>query len=341
MAVRCVCAPFRAPPREHVHHEARAYLPLVKFSEVDWRIVHELFRWDSKAFPVGPLRIPHEQIATALGVHRNTIQARLAAMRRQGVLEGTVFEPRPEPLRLVRAGYLFSGTRVSDAEALERDLAKFPWISAAALCLDHVFVHAWHPAGESLAVNGAAISEALGARKFEQAYDSRLFPSENPPVPRPTEVEARLMIALRKEPFRSMAAVAKATGLTERTAERRSAALVDRGAGSMIPLFRPARVEGWILVHLVARTAWENSAPGLASAFPDRIIGPFSPAHLPTVMVPFRSLAELQRRRLAAERLPGMGPIEPVLLQDVVYPNAFEGWLADRVGSVHPRLARV
>ncbi len=336
-----ILALSRGPPGEHVHHGPLAYLPVVKFSEVDWRIVHELFRWDSKAFPVGPLRIPHEQIATALGVHRNTVQARLAAMRRQGVLEGTVFEPRPEPLRLVRAGYLFSGTHVSDAEALERALANFPWISAAVLCLDHVFVHAWHPAGESLAVNGAAIGQVLGARKFEQAYDSRPFPPEKKPAARPTEVDARLMLALRQEPFRSMGAVAKAAGLAERTAERRAAALVDRGAGSMIPLFRPARVEGWILVHLVARTAWEKSAPGLVSAFPDRIVGPFSPAHLPTIMVPFRSLAELQRRRAAAERWPGMGSLEPILLQDVVYPKAFAGWLADRVGSVQPALARV
>ena len=156
---------------------------------------------------------------------------------------------------------------------------------------------------------------------------------------RPSPLEARIILALRRAPSRPMSAVARELGMTTRTAERRAAALIKRGAGAMVPLFRPGRVEGWILVHYVPLKEDKRAAAGLVRAFPDRVVGPFGPRQIPTVMVPLESLSEVERRRREAERIPGVGPLMPVLVQDVVYPRAFEGWLAPRVESAQVRVA--
>lgn len=311
----------------------------MRFDRLDWRIVRELFHWGSSTFPVGPLRVSLQGIASQVGVHRNTILARVRAMRKAGVLEGQVFEPRPGTVGLVRSGYLLHGTPSRDGEELLEALRRFPCISAFVQCRGVAFVHLWHDPGDSPKAAAQAVRQALGARSLIEGYVSTKFTAEENGMSRPSPFEVRMMLALRRAPTLPMSAVARELGVTTRTAERRAAALIERGAGAMVPLFRPGRVEGWILVHYVPLERDERAAAGLVRAFPDRVVGPFSPRQIPTVLVPLESLSEVERRRREAERVPGVGPLMPVLVQDITYPRAFEGWLAPRVESAQVRVA--
>jgi len=312
----------------------------VRLDRVDWAILRDLYRWDTTNLPRGPLRVSLHELATRTGLHRNTVQARIAAMRRLGVLGGPVFEPRPAPLGLVRSGFLFRGTRFSDGDALMEALADFPFISSAVLCLDHVFLHLWHERDTVPAEDAKSIRDALDADEVTEGYASTRFPREDGDEVRMSPAEMRLVLALRRNPLRSMAAMAHELGLPTHTVERRAARLIQRGAGAMVPLLRLSRVEGWIVVHYIASPGNDRAASGLAAAFPDRVIGPFGSGQIPTVMVPLSSMAEVEKRRWEAERIPGVGPLRAVLLQDAVYPDAFEDWLAEHVETVQSDVAR-
>lgn len=305
----------------------------MRLDDTDWAIVRDLYRWDTTSFPRGPLRIPLRELADRTGIHRNTVQARLAAMRKAGVLEGTVFEPRPGPLGLERSGYLFTGQGLPDGAGVVEALAGFPAVSAAVLCIGTVFLHLWHAAGADVAREAESVRKAIGCALAIEGYHSAKFSAEEVAATTLSPSDRRLMLALRRAPSRSMSAVARDLGLSTRTVERRAERLIERGAGAMVPLLRPGRVEGCVVAQFIPGEG--TTAASLANAFPDRVIGPFGPQQVPSVMVPLPSLAAIEARRRKAEAVPGVGPLQSLLLQDVVYPVGFEAWLAGRVESVH------
>src|SRR3972149_4476670 len=98
----------------------------VEVARLDWKILQDLYRWEASNLPLGPLRISLRELADCIGIHRNTVQLRLAALRRGGVLEGMVFEPRPRPIGLIRSGFLFHGARPSDGDSLTDVLEALP-----------------------------------------------------------------------------------------------------------------------------------------------------------------------------------------------------------------------
>lgn len=306
---------------------------------IDWVILRDLYRWDATNLPQGPRRVSLRELAVRTGIHRNTVQARLAGMRREGVLEGIVFEPRPGPLGLVRSGFLFGRTRFPNADAMMEALEPFPFISSAVLSFDQVFLHLWHRPDRSPRRDAESIRVALASRDLHEGYVSSRFPPDPGDAARLSQSDLRLILGLRRAPSRPLAAVGRDLGLPTRTVERRVARLVQRGIGGMVPRFRPAKVQGWVLVHYVAES--ERSAPGLAAAFPDRVLGPFGAGQVPTVLVPMSSLAEVEERRWKAEQLPGVGPLRVVLVLDAAYPEPFEDWLAGHVESIHPGRTRL
>ena len=313
---------------------------LMGFDRVDSIILRELYRWDADNLPRGPLRVSLIDLAARTGLHRNTIQARLTAMKRGGILEGMVLEPRPTSSGLVRSGYLFEGPRFRDIGALQEVLAPFPSVSSAVLCPGFLFLHLWHDMDQSPSKTAKAVAEELGATRFIEGYVSTKFPPHPADGIRPTPLEARMMLALRRLPSRSMAAVAREVRVTVRTAERRARNLIERGGSAMVPRFRPGRVEGSLLVEYVAWEGDERAAAGLANAFPDRIVGPFGRGQVSNVLVAVKSVEEMEERRWTVERLSGIGPLAAYLIQDILYPPAFESWLRVRVESVQSGWAR-
>lgn len=306
----------------------------MELDQADWTILRELLQWGHTNYPRGPLRTSVEGLARRLGMHRNTVRVRLKALRGGGVLRGTVFEPFPHVLGLGRSGWFFLRARLPDVQEVERRLASFPEVAEVAVLVvgyDWAFAHAWH---EGEALPGAFVERlrlALGAEAALEDYNTRRFPVI--PAAQLSRLDGRLVKALREEPGRSMKAVARQLRVTERTVERRARRLIDAGAGAMLPVLDLGAVDGWTLAEYVAFDRHPGAAASLAVAFPERILGPFGPGICPNVAVPMRSLAEAERRRALATRLPGLSNLTLLLIRDVRFLAGFEPWLASHVGS--------
>ncbi len=304
----------------------------VELREDDWKIVRQLLAWDAENYPRGPLRISLRDLSARTHLHPNTVWSRMRAMRRSGLLEGQVFAPLPEALGHYRSGYMFDGLRRLDTEKLDLALRAFPWVEWVVFARDFVFAHFWHrhPSG---AAEARALGEELGAKEIVKGYASADFAREAGKPPRLTALDWKLILALRRGSSRSLAAVAREIHVTARTAERRAKRLIDARVGSMQPRLRPSKVEGWLLVEYIAWEGDARAAAALAKSFPDRVIGPFGPRTVPNVAVPVRNLHEMERRAKEAEALPGVGPVDPRPIQDIVYPVSFSDWLESLVAA--------
>lgn len=311
----------------------------VQLDGADLVILKELFRWDAVNLPRGALRVPLRELSARTGLHRNTVQARLAAMRASGLLEGAVFEPLPAPLGLVRAGTAFDARGVGRA-AFERALASAPNVSSAILSVDSVFFHSWHDDARDIAPWQRRIASVLGVASARESYRSTAFPKMPSDAVPPSSLEVRLMRELRRHPGSALADVGRRLGVSGRTAEMRAKRLIERGAGAMVPLLRPGRLTGALFVQYVAWTGDERARGALARVFPQRVIGPFSSGMVASVAVCVGSADELETLREKAEAEPGVGPVTAYIMRDAAYPRAFEAWLDERFASVQERVAQ-
>lgn len=305
----------------------------MRLDDADWLILRELFRWDVGNVARGPLRPPVQELAARAGLHRNSVHARLAALRAGGVLVGSAFHPRHAFLGYGRMGYGFDGVSPASVDALEALLAPFPGVELAILAHGLVFMHVWHE-GDAERLAGA-IAEALGA--------SRAWPSYVAPPPRPrlqlAPLDARILQALHEDPARSTSELAAAARVSTRTWERRVQKLLAEGAGGMVPRVRLANVEGAILVEYVVTLGDARAHASLERAFPDRVLGPFGPHVPPQVAVPVVNLDHAERRRADALREPGIEAVEMHLMREFLHPRAFDAFLDRAVANAQRAVA--
>ncbi len=295
----------------------------------DHRILKELVGWSETSFPSGSLNLTVSELTKRTGLHRNTAQRRLAALRSGGVVEGFMFEPRPGVVGLTRAGHHFADLPLMDVAAFEAALAPFPNVSIAALHAQSCFLHTWHQPG-AVAADVEQIRDALGATSARAS-----FIMEEPPEIM-TGLERRIMLALRRMPRRSVQAVADAAGTTRRTAARHIDGLVARQAGAFMPVFRAGRIEGEVVAVYDLSEWTDASYPSLRTAFPERIMGPLARGVRPMAMVPLPSIQAATERLMAAQRLPGLEHLGLRLVRDFLFPEACDRWLAERVQNAPP-----
>lgn len=304
----------------------------------DWEIIRRLFRWEGN-HPQGALRVPVRAIAESMGQHPNTVRSKLVALHKGGVIEGSALEPYPAVVGLIRAGWMCRGVHLGDAADVE---ARLPpgCVSVAVMGPDWLFCHIWETSDEEAAARAEEIARRFDASSTERHYSSSSFPPPKTGLPALSELDRRLVLALRRGVTRSMAAVARELGVTARTAERRALRLIATGAGGMSPRFRIGRVEGAIIVHYLVVRGDARAAASLANAFPDRLFGPFGTGMNAGVAVPVASLDEAEERRRAAERLPGIRSLSPLLCRDTLFPASFEERLARAVASSQSGIGR-
>ncbi len=197
-------------------------------------------------------------------------------------------------------------------------------------------MHLWAQSLDALDRESHGLSTSNGWSGPQGEYLSTDFPPAEASPGALSPVDARLFLALRARPARSVAAIARSIGLTERTAERRARALIDKRIGYMFPRLRPGKIEGALLVGYGVYGGDDRARQSLTSAFPERIIGPMGRGMRPVVAVPMPNLEEAERRRAAAEKMPGIRVLRSLLYRDVVYPAGFDAWIATRVGSLLP-----
>lgn len=305
---------------------------------LDWTILRELMRWEGNQ-PQGSFRLPVADIARRTGHHPNTVRNRLKALQEGGVVEGAVFEPWPRTVGLVKSGWLFRGVgTLTDADVAQLFDAH-QTAAAAVLGLDWLFLHFWERTDEATAASAQAMARQLEAASLERHFTSSGFP----PVPADrvtlSDVDRRLVVALRQGSSQSMAQVAASIGLTQRTAERRAALLFSKGAGGMFPCLRVGRIEGETVAHFLVRDGDHRAPASLAQAFPDRLVGPWGGGVNAGIVVAVPNLAAAVERQRSAQRLPGIARLEVLVYRDTVFSKPFDAYLAGIVASSQPAVA--
>lgn len=290
-------------------------------------------------FPRGSLMVSAQDIASRTGLHRNTVRRRMNALTDGGVVDGYLLEPHPGLLGLVRAGHRFDGVSVANADALAKLIEPFPWVSMAILHLDACFLHTYHETPDGITGDIAQLAAALGARHVLPAFRSDQWP----PMPADrldaSDIDRRVLIALRRGSRRSVQQVADEVGASRRTVARRVARLAEAGAGAMMPVFRPSRLEG-CTVAIYECSASPGAAAALKQLFPDRIMGPVVAGPRAMVMVPEAGLDEPVRRATEARNHAALADLELQFMRDGLFPEACDAWLAERVQNAPPREAK-
>jgi len=305
----------------------------MRLDRTDWVLIRELYGWYVGNYPSGALRISLPVLGKRVGLHQKTVKLRLQALRRNGVIEGPYFEPRPDLLGLQMSGYGLEGIPPHDAASLESALASEPAVNTVVFASGYAYVVFMHEAGADPGPIVERLRRGLGATDHWESF-ARFDLRGAAAVPyEPSDLDWRLILALRRPPARSLAAVARELHVTARTAERRARRLIERGAGWMRTRFRPSRVEGSLYVHYVVMKGDGRAAASLAEAFPDRVIGPFGGETRPNVGVAVESLEEAERRRAEAEDLPGIEKVGLYLVRDWIFPLRFDRWLEARVAK--------
>lgn len=294
--------------------------------EIDWKLIRELYSWVYGNYPTGPLRISLGELSSKVELHPKTVKLRLRAMRNSGVIDGPYFEPRPRLLDLFRSAFMFEVPHLLSSDDLESALLPLPSVETVVFGRRFAFVIFWHEDARPTPELVSQLSEKLHASAAWKSYSTADFPNVGSKASL-SPIDWHLILALRRHPAKSMASVARELGITSRQAERRARNLIERDAGAMVTRFLISRIEGWIYVHYVVKEGDARALSSLADAFPDRIVGPFSHEIRPNVGVAVASLDEAERRRLAAEKLPGIKSLSLYMVRNWIYPKAFEVWL--------------
>lgn len=305
----------------------------MRLDAADWLLLRELFRWDAGNFPQGPVKPPIQEIAARTGLHRNSVHARLAALREGGVLLGRAFQPRHAFLGYGRMGYGFDGVSPATPEALEGSLADFPGVELAILAHGLVFMHVWFR-GDADAL-AQRIARALGAARAWPSYVAA--PPAAPAALAP--MDARILAALREAPESALADVARVARVSTRTLERRLARLASERAGGVAPRISLAAVEGAILVEYIVEEGDDRAGASLERLFPDRVLGPFGPGVPPQVAVPVANLDQAERRRVGAEGEPGIRRMRAILMREFLHPRAFDRFVDEAVANAQAGVA--
>lgn len=311
----------------------------MRLQQNDLSILRELFGWTGGNFPKGSLNLTARDISARTGLHRNTVQRRLAAMRDGGALLGFLYEPRPSWLHLVRSGQDFLAPRIRDIEELRRILAPFPAVSIAALHAGSCFLHTWHVDEGAVAGDTAALKDALGAEAVRTSYVSSAWPHHPSDDIEVTPLDRRLLLGLRRGFDRSVSAVAEQVGVNRRTAARRIARLVEGECGALLPMLQPQAVDGTLFVVYDTDERSEVARAGLAASFPDRIMGPTGSGTNPMVLVPCANVDEATTRHAEAARRPGLEGLRASFLRGWYFPEASDLWLRAHVQNAPPRVA--
>lgn len=303
----------------------------MRLAQNDLPVLRELLGWSEGNFPQGSLAITAKDVALRTGLHRNTVSRRMKALSDGGVVDGYLFEPHPALLGLVRAGHRFDGVVVADAEELGELLAPFPWVSMAILHMDSCFLHTWHEGDVEGDIE--ALAARLGATGTVTGFRSDQWPP-GPPV-NVSPLDRRILLALRRGPRRSVEEIAAKVGAGRRTVARHLERL-SVGAGAMMPIFRPANLEG-VAIAVMEGPAGTGAAQALVHHFPDRIMGPVVAGPRAMVLVPVSGMDEAARRAGAARKdLPGL---ELQFMRDGLFPEACDAWLEARVQNAPPAAA--
>lgn len=300
----------------------------------DIRIVREMGLRPYGAKPRDPEAVREAEIARRLAVDVKTVKARVDRMREAGFLRGYQIVPNLRHLGLAAAGYLY---RIADPDAKREALAHVGKTEAlleihdflgAHACVDVAFRNA-----DELAGKLRAIGEITGDRAPERFYDRVL-----PTVPHAlSPLDWRIIAALRGRADRPLAEVATEVGVTLKTVRRRFDRMAAEGSFFVVPMLDPARATGLLLFELLVYTIPDAPASTQAqvlAALDENYVYHYAPASRSLgnfdVLLFGESVAEVDRLREAARRVPGVARVDALLFQGWM---DFSSWMDGRIAA--------
>lgn len=276
-----------------------------------------------------PGRISHET-----GAALNTVKDRIARMTELGIIAGYHAVPNLQHLGMRGEAYhlRFESDEAKDA-AMPRLLAldgllEFHDFLGKGACADLVFRDTAEMHGKL-----AALAEWSGDPRPRRFYDR-----EMPRVGRSlTQLDWRIVQALRAAPRSSAADLSPVVGVSARTVKRHLERMAAEGSIFLVPIVDPSKADGLFLFELLVYLR-EGSGPrpmaALRAAFRDEHVYAYVPAsaelgHFDMLLFA-RTSAEVEALRRRAEEVEGVVRAEAWFFRAFRgFPEALDGAIAE------------
>lgn len=258
-------------------------------------------------------------IARALGVHGNTVKARLEEMREVGVLKGVYTVPFGPIGGVTGVGmfwFEFDGPREKNAgvEVLRRsdsvnDVHTYVGGTLRAAVLAR---------GEPLEAAAERLRRAIGARSAELFYRRDGVGGRTPNAEKLTPLDLRVLAALVPDAHRPFSDVAEEVGVTQKTVRARYAGMQRLGVFGIIPHIDLGRMRDLVAFELAVE--FEREAPGqvarFCAHFPEAFQHSAHHASNAYLFLAARDTATIEDYVLRAQAVPGVRRARALLVRE-------------------------
>ena len=271
------------------------------------------------AWPHPPDNLRPSHIARALGVTPETVKERVSRMEADGVISGYEIYPNLRHLGVHATTYHF---RVGEGRPKEQGLADvknvegvvgvFDYIGPT-VCVDLAYRHP-----KELERKVGLVARLLDA----QALPHPCFDYAPPEVARAlTNLDWRIIQALRGQARRRPEDVARGLGVSARTVRRRIERLAAEGSIDIVPRLDTSRISGAVLYELLVTLEEDLPADRLPARFERLCRGALCSAwpmperarRCATLLLLARSVSDIERMRREAESTPGVVAVEVLI----------------------------
>ncbi len=311
----------QALPRTHVDH-------------FDVRIIREMGIRPYLTRPKDPDALKSSHLARRLGCSVNTIKTRVARMEADGVIAGYQVIPNLRHLGLTGVAYYFTAPADEEKEAAMAAIAKMDGLLeihdflGRGFCID--FTHADGPGLErSLGILSDITGEASPVKFYE-----RDMPETKRAL---TNLDWRILQALRFKAKRSLDEVGAELGVTGRTVRTRHARMAAEGSFFAVPMLDPSKAGGLFLFEILLYIE-PDRFDEVTAEFHQRMDGSHVYAKAPSTpelghwdaLVFAHNTAEVEELRARAASIPGVTRAEAWLFRGL---HDHGGWLDDAIAG--------
>ncbi len=285
----------------------------------DVRIIREMGIRPYLTRPKDPDALKPGHLARRLGCSVNTVKTRVARMEEDGVIAGYQVIPNLRHLGLTGVAYYFTAPADEEKEAAMAAIAKMDGLLeihdflGRGFCIDFT-----HSDGPGLDRSLAVLSEITGETNPVKFYERDM-----PHVTRAlTNLDWRILAALRFQAKRPLEEVGAELGVTGRTVRTRYARMAAEGSFFAVPMLDPSRAGGMFLFEILLYIEPEQF-DAVTAEFHRRMDGAHVYAKAPSTpelghwdaLVFANSTAEVERLRALAGSIPGVERAEAWLFR--------------------------
>lgn len=258
--------------------------------------------------PIGFDALSTGYIADQVGTTSETVRKRVRDMEDQGIIEGYQVYPSFDQLDLAGRAAVF---RVPDPDEKASVYERLGLLDGV---LDVTDFH-----GSRLLVGLAYATPGERDRRLRLLVretgdeDPRIFtgPGPEPPERRLTNLDWRIVQALRGQADRSFSEIADEVGVSTRTVKRRIDRMTDEDSLYVAPLVDPGKIPGLVPFDLYVELdedADERDRNQLIRSFPDRLVAIRAPAIFSATSLDLvlfaETMAQVEQMRQQAARSP-------------------------------------